>query len=117
MLADDEVFEVARSRLIASALEVPSRAVVSAAVSTADAVVFRPFFWLVLDVERMNSLSGFLEQIRIEWENAFEDFLWSVLLVAEDHREALARVVDENRVAEENLVFGRDVVEDCRDGW
>lgn len=71
---------------------------------------------LVLDVKRLDSLTGLFKQVRIEGEHAFKHFFRPVLLVCVHCCEAAAGVADDDRVAEEDLVFGRDIVENRGDG-
>lgn len=63
----------------------------------------------------MNSLAGLLQQIRIEGENALENFLRPVLFGCVNCRETFACVVDDDCVAEEDLILGSYVVEDGGD--
>lgn len=111
-LADDEIFELSRGRLVPRSFHASPRAVVCAFVYGIVGAVIG----LVLDVKRLDSLAGLFKQVRIEGKDAFEHFFWPVLFVGVNCCEAAAGVADDDRVAEEDLVLGRDVVENRGDG-
>lgn len=108
VFANDKIFQLAGSRLVAYSLLASSWAVV-------DAIRNVVFVRLVVEEERLDPFPRLLQQIRFEGEDTFEDFFRPVLFVRVDGCEAFAGIVEDDCVAEEDLILRRDVVEDCGD--